>query len=321
MGMLLIGGVVVFILAFFGNIYARRMETADLRRFTPRGRLVSIQLPGGEIRIYLDCSGIAREGAPTVILIHGGGDNSLVWSLVQPEVARVYRVCSYDRPGYGWSEAGPAPRSASQNADELHLLLSKAGIEPPYLLVAHSIGSLIAHQYALSYADEVAGMVLLDSMLADQMVAQGTFWMRLPLLDTRVCRLAASTGLYRLLTESGRLAPDEPVTKLPAELQPEALALRLRVGVCQAVYAEQAAAIQDVLTLHEEGELGELPIAVLDAYETEADRKALVDRQKFVQRLSTQTTYASVGPSGHHIQLDQPDEVVRAILLMEQKTR
>lgn len=313
---LLLGAAIFVVLGFVGNTYARRREAEDLGRFSPRGQMISVPLPGGEVRVHLYCTGVAKKGAPAVILIHGGGDNALVWSRVQPEVARATRVCSYDRPGYGWSEAGAAPRSAAQNAMELHLMLSRAGIEPPYLLVAHSIGGLIAHRYAHEYSGEVAGLVLLDSMLAEQMVAQGTFWMRLPLLDTAVCRLASASGLYRLLFDAGRLAPDEPVTKLPAELQPEALALRLRIGLCQATYAEQAAAIQDVLALHEAGGLGDLPVAVLDAYETEVDRKGLEERQVYARRLSTQITYKSIGPSGHHIQLDQPGEVVRAILRM-----
>lgn len=319
--LLLGSGVAILILAFFGNAYARRKEAEELIHFSPQGQMVSIQLPGGELRINLYCAGLPKRGVPTVILIHGAGDNSLVWSLVQPELAKTYRVCSYDRPGYGWSEAGPAPRSASQNTDELHLLFSRAGIEPPYLLVAHSIGGLIAHQYAFRYPDEVTGLVLLDSMLADQMVAQGTFWMRLPLVDTLICRLASFTGLYRFLSENGGLAPDETVTKLPVELQPEALALSLRTGLCKTAYGEQAAAIQDVVTLHAEDGFGALPVVVLDAYETETERKGLAVRQKYVQLLSTRIASTAVGPSGHHIQLDQPEQVIQAVLLMRESIR
>ena len=86
---LLLGSVAaVLILAFFGNAYARQREANDLSRYSPRGQMVSILLPSGEIRIHLYCSGAVKKSAPTVILIHGGGDNSLIWSRVQPEVAR-----------------------------------------------------------------------------------------------------------------------------------------------------------------------------------------------------------------------------------------
>lgn len=312
--LLLGSGTAIAILAFYGNAYARQKEAEDLSHFSPQGQMVSIQSPGGELRIHLSCSGLPKRGAATVIFLHGAGDNSLVWSRVQPEVAKVYRTCTYDRPGYGWSEAGPLPRSAAQNAGELHRLLSQAGVEPPYVLVAHSIGGLIAHQYAHQYSAEIAGLVLLDSMLAEQMTAQGTIWMRLPLVDAVICRLASSTGLYRYLSDAGKLAPDETVTKLPLERQPEAFALSLRAGLCQTLYAEQVAAIQDVAVLHRAGGLGDMPVTVLDAYQTEMDRNGLAARQKYAQQLSSRVTYTPVGPSGHHIQLDQPEQVVRAIL-------
>ena len=48
-----------------------------------------------------------------MILEPGIGDFSVEWSLVQPEVAKTARICSYDRAGDGWSEMGPRPRTAT----------------------------------------------------------------------------------------------------------------------------------------------------------------------------------------------------------------
>src|SRR4051812_7327905 len=58
----------------------------------PPGRLVDL----GGYRLHLD---VAGKGGPAVVLLTGSGDGSWVWSLVQPEVARFTRVCSYDRAG------------------------------------------------------------------------------------------------------------------------------------------------------------------------------------------------------------------------------
>jgi pimeloyl-ACP methyl ester carboxylesterase len=55
----------------------------------------------------------------------------------------------------------------SGEAYELHLLLKKAGIKPPYVLVGHSVGGLIARVYTEHYNAEVAGMVLVDSTHED----------------------------------------------------------------------------------------------------------------------------------------------------------
>ena len=66
----------------------------------PPGKLVDV----GSRKIHLYCTG---RGTPTVILEAGAGSFSIDWALVQPEVAKTTRVCSYDRAGYGWSDPGP----------------------------------------------------------------------------------------------------------------------------------------------------------------------------------------------------------------------
>src|SRR5688572_16690867 len=63
----------------------------------PPGRLIDV---GGR-RLRLLCSG---EGSPTVILEAGASSFAIDWTLVQREVARSNRTCSYDRAGMGWSD-------------------------------------------------------------------------------------------------------------------------------------------------------------------------------------------------------------------------
>jgi pimeloyl-ACP methyl ester carboxylesterase len=58
---------------------------------------------------------------------------------------------------------GPEPRDAKQISSELHTLLSKAGIEGPYVLVGHSLGGMYMQTYAARYPEEVAGVALVDS--------------------------------------------------------------------------------------------------------------------------------------------------------------
>ena len=77
-------------------------------------------------------SGDQRPGQPAVILEAGSSDSSVDWSLVQPEVTRCARVCSYDRSGTGWSELGPFPHTDRQIVYELGLLLEAGGERPPY---------------------------------------------------------------------------------------------------------------------------------------------------------------------------------------------
>ena len=61
----------------------------------------------------------------------------------------------------------PEPRDAGQIATELHTLLAKAGVEPPYVMVGHSVGGIYIRVYNSQYAAEVVGMVLVDATHPD----------------------------------------------------------------------------------------------------------------------------------------------------------
>jgi pimeloyl-ACP methyl ester carboxylesterase len=104
-----------------------------------------------------------KGDSPAVVMLPGAGDFSFTWGLVLPEVAKFTQACSYDKAGNAWSEAGPFPRTMKQEAHELHLLLQKAGVKGPYVLVGASAGGPLARVFAREYSDEFAGMVLVDS--------------------------------------------------------------------------------------------------------------------------------------------------------------
>lgn len=118
----------------------------------------------GGHRLYLHCAG---EGQPTVLLDSGMSSTTDSWTEVQPSVAEFTRACSYDRAGLGRSDPGPAPRTSGQMVTELHALLHHAAIPGPYVLVGHSFGGLNMQLYAGRYPEEVAGMVLVDTVHED----------------------------------------------------------------------------------------------------------------------------------------------------------
>jgi pimeloyl-ACP methyl ester carboxylesterase len=125
------------------------------------GQLIDI----GGTRLHLNCSG---KGSPVVILEAGFPGSSLDWTLVQPGVAEFTRVCSYDRAGFGWSEKGKEPRSASQIAEDLKILLLNAQVSGPYILVGHSMGGLYTRAFVRKSPESVTGMVLVDATHEDQ---------------------------------------------------------------------------------------------------------------------------------------------------------
>jgi pimeloyl-ACP methyl ester carboxylesterase len=123
------------------------------------GRLVD----AGGHRVHIYCRG---EGSPTVVVASGGF--SFDWGLVQPEVAKFTRICTYDPAGTAWSDpVGQMHQSCGDRVDELHQLLENAGEQGPYVLVGYSIGGLVARLYAARYVNEIAGMVIVDHAFID----------------------------------------------------------------------------------------------------------------------------------------------------------
>ncbi len=122
-----------------------------------------------EVR-YIDVGGyklrmaVAGSGTPTVVFDSGFGDRLEVWDDVMPEVSRFARVVAYDRAGLGKSDEALKPRSYRQIATELHALLQRAGIRPPYVLVGHSMGGANIRAFASMYKDEVVGLVFVDPL-------------------------------------------------------------------------------------------------------------------------------------------------------------
>ena len=144
-----------------GAVYQFSMVEWDSHRYPPPGKLVDI---GGGRRLHIDCTG---AGSPAVILEAGPNDSSVVWQLAQPEISKFTRVCSYDRAGFGWSDAPNEPRSSLNIAQELQRLLTRAAVPGPYVLVGHDFGTLDLRVFAARHRQEVAGMVFVDSVHPD----------------------------------------------------------------------------------------------------------------------------------------------------------
>jgi pimeloyl-ACP methyl ester carboxylesterase len=120
----------------------------------------------GGFRLHLQNMGC---GSPAVIIDSGLGGISSDWEFVQKEIAKFTRVVCYDRAGIAWSESSPFPRTSKQIVKELHMLLQKANIQKPYILVGHSFGGVNVQLYAITYPDEVEALVLVDSASEEQL--------------------------------------------------------------------------------------------------------------------------------------------------------
>ncbi len=130
---------------------------------------------GGGRSLYMKCVG---SGSPTVVLEAGFGADTHSWQDVQPELGRSTRTCAYDRAGPGNSVAPPGVRDARDEIADLRRLLASARVEPPYVLVGHSYGGVLARVFAHQHPSETAGLVLIDTMGRDGRRRQLAIWPR-----------------------------------------------------------------------------------------------------------------------------------------------
>jgi pimeloyl-ACP methyl ester carboxylesterase len=124
----------------------------------------SVRLGDGR-SIHFVCMG---RGSPTVFLTAGLGDWATSWSTVQPQIARTTRVCAWDRPGFGLSDASGQVQDANTTTADLEAALAKGRIAGPYVLVGHSAGAFETLLYADRHPGQVAGMVLVDPAVPGQ---------------------------------------------------------------------------------------------------------------------------------------------------------
>jgi pimeloyl-ACP methyl ester carboxylesterase len=179
----------------------------------PPGRLVDV----GGFRLHALISG---EQRPTVVFDAALAGSSISWTLVQPLVESFARTVSYDRAGFGWSDAGPHPRTAGRIAGELRTLLERLGEPPPYVLVGHSFGGLVMRIYAARHPERTAGLVLVDPAQPEDWVQPSPYEQSRVDRGAALCRhgaRAARIGLAHVvsaLVGAGALRPARSMVQL-----------------------------------------------------------------------------------------------------------
>jgi pimeloyl-ACP methyl ester carboxylesterase len=318
---LLVSGLMLSLMV--STAYQKLVTTNDLKTYPPPGQLVNV----GDHRLHIHCIG---KGSPTVVMEAGMSGWSVDWMLVQPEIAKTTRVCTYDRAGYGWSDTGPQPRDSQQVSSELHALLLHAGIEGKYVLVGHSLGGLFVQTHAKRYPKEIAGLVLVDSVHPEQ-----SLQMKQDVRKKYEGDLTALTVLTSFLAPSGllRLA-NQPETiivqKLPREDQAMTRAMGMQSKAYRALADEMASFAESQLEVRNAGALPNVPLTVLSSsllrdfppgFSGESIKGLWDELQVDLARQQPNAIHVIAKTSGHYIHLDQPDLVINAVANMVKKLR
>ena len=238
------------------------------------GELVDV---GGR-HLYIECIG---SGRPTVILEAGFGGSTNNWTSVLPGLGRTTRTCAYDRAGLGASDAIPGVHDAGDEIRDLERLLERGRIDPPYVLVGHSYGGLLARLFAREHAEETGGVVLVDAVGRDD-------WRR------------GFAGWPKSLAPKLRRAWAQPITGGVDRRASAALAGGIRtLGDTRLVVISAA---------REREQYGEFPPRL---YRRAARFWRLLQTE--LASLSTDQAHVVALRSDHFVQGDQPLTVIRAV--------
>lgn len=308
---------IIAVAALAGMAYQFFASELAKKNYLAPGKLIDV----GGYRLHFSCSG---DGSPTVLMDTGiVADGLLTWGLVQPEISEFTRICTYDRAGYGWSDAGPIPRTSGQIVKELRTLLDNAQILPPYLLVGHSFGGLNVLLFASQYCEEVAGIILVDSAHPDQRSRFRKAGVALPPEDlmARILIWTAPFGLPRLFMPSRG-----PASDMQYAMSTRTTSLRT-LGYELTSLDESLQEVRDATE-----KLSEMPLLVLTqgdpAARSDSPGETRIKRyqvwkqlQEDLTRLSRRSRWIIAEGSGHNIHLDQPSLLVRSVRQLVEEAR
>jgi len=242
---------------------------------------------------------VVREGGggPAIVFETGLADSLNVWLPTVRTMAEYTTAVAYSRAGFGRSDPGPPDHSVPHAVADLHTLLHRLPITPPYILVARSYGSLISRLYTSMYPEDVAGIVLVD----------GTH-------EQQVKRWAVIDSAY---PRQFRIYYDSVLAQLPRG--PEADEIRETVKI------QAAGAVPGL------NPLPDIPIAVITSMKSDETSRYVNGTARGHEvwralhdewfRRSRNGIHIETSRSGHGIQDDEPALVATAIRFVLDRVR
>ncbi|MGE5406935.1 MAG: alpha/beta fold hydrolase [Methanosarcina sp.] len=105
---------------------------------------------------------ILGSGNITVIFESGMSDSLETWGSIPDTIALSAKVFLYDRADIGKSDTSRQKRTIPNMVQELKSLLNHEKINPPFILVGHSLGGYITRYFCSTYPEDIKGLLLLD---------------------------------------------------------------------------------------------------------------------------------------------------------------
>jgi pimeloyl-ACP methyl ester carboxylesterase len=130
---------------------------------------IKVEVNGEKLNVYSEGSGDI-----TIVFMAGNGITCpvLEYKPVYRRMSKNYRIAVIEKAGYGFSDRAKTPRTIENLITEDREALLKAGIEPPYVLAAHSYSGFEAVYWANTYPDEVKAVLSMDMGIPTMAILQ-----------------------------------------------------------------------------------------------------------------------------------------------------
>lgn len=290
------------------------------------GRRVKQQHPApGQIldmsgrQLHVHCLG---AGPLTILVEAGSGSWSLDWRPAQVLLSERYRTCTYDRPGYGWSDPAHESPSFERIGSDLDRVVASIDDGTPLVLMGHSLGSLYARAYARTHPGRVAGLVLVDGRHEDARVdlPAGIIEREAAARRTNTAaRFLARLGIVRLVGPALLPAPDLAASQVDTFWGQAA-----RPHFFATVQSEVDALGEFEASLH--GVHHDVPVVVVrhgittmfgDHPDAEAAERVWQLHQEDLSTRTDQGVLHVAERAGHNIHLEQPQALLDAMTHLE----
>lgn len=248
--------------------------------------------------MQLSLSEYGESGAATVILIHGIGNRSDGWMPVIPALTESFRVITMDLRGHGRSGHPASGYHHADYAADLQSVIEDLGVTAP-LIVGHSLGGIVALEWAVGHPDEAAAIVAEDVPLSTGPGAEATFatWISMNEMPFEALFARYQSELPHLAEAQIRGRAESMAGTAPAVFREELAASRASRGNDE--IARLAAVTSPILLIHGDVETGGL--------------MPPHDVQRFAATVPAGHV-ARIAGGTHSMHRDRPDDFIRLVV-------
>lgn len=296
---------------FAGVLYQFIATESDRNQFKMKGKYVNV----GSYRLMVNTGG---SGKYTVVFESDIGTPIQQWNDVREGLSKDYNLFSYDRNGYGWSDSSGEAADISKAVKDLKNALSKSGFSSPYILVGNGYGGLLMTEFAAKHPNEVAGVVLIDSIMEDEIKSKE--------FQSQLKKDMTKYGSYKFFSYMGgmRLAYQFNILKNNEQFLKNFSDSDKGLFKSQRIMSKYYSAYYNELkilknydgNIQKNGALKDTFVEVLTPANKFGDAekdKQYVEKQKKLVSMTGKGEQMLVEKSSGYIQVDRPDAVMNAI--------